>query len=192
MRDSSSAGTSDLRRVIHVTVNEKERKRKMTTRFDGDDTISTEAVERAISELEAEIEGALPWKVKRSEFPYQQIAEFATDDEAENFIKAEDYDPDRVSVEEEDDKEVEREELEELTEFREDIRSTFGSYEYRGGITLISEDQVDEGYVREYYSENYGSWPDELDGYINWRQVAGDFLDGRDYARLNGIGYYDL
>ena len=164
----------------------------MSNRFDGDSTISTEAVERAINELESELAEAKPWKVKRGDFPYTQLAEFETEEEAEAFIEEEDYDPDRVAITEDDDLENEREELEELTEFREEIRNTFGSYEYRDGITLTSENQVDDDYARTYYNDNYGSWPDELDSYIDFRQIASDLLDGRSYATLNGTDYYDL
>lgn len=164
----------------------------MSNRFDGDSTISTEAVEAAIDELESELAEAKPWKVKRGDFPYTQLAEFETEEEAEAFIEEEDYDPDRVSVEEEDDKEDERDELEELQEFRSDIQNSIGTYEYRDGITLTSEDEVDDDYARTYYSDNYGSWPEELDSYIDFRQIARDLLDGRSYATLNGTDYYDL
>lgn len=162
----------------------------MTTKFDGDDTISSTDVMERIAELEEAVND-LGYRVVRDS-DGETIGTFPDEEEAEAFISEEDYDPDRVSVVEDEPDEGDVEELEELQEFERNCRSTFGSYEWNSGIVLRDDDTVDADFCEEYVRENYGTWPNELNGYINWDSYADSFLNGRDYAELNGNYYYDI
>lgn len=160
------------------------------TKFDGDASISAQDVRDRIAELEESVENT-GWRViRRSDG--DTLGEFLDEEDAEAFITAEDYDPDKVLAVEDEADEDEEDELRELREFERDCRNTFGNFEWNSGITLRNGDSADAEFCEEYVRENYGSWPDELDSYINWSRYADDFLDGREYAELNGNYYYDL
>jgi hypothetical protein len=162
----------------------------MSTTLDGDDTISADEVRSRIAEIESEI-GNLEVIVTRDS-DGEELGRFADVEDADNFIINEDYDPDKVTVSEEEENENLRKELNELTEFASDCRSAFGSYEWNQGITLRNGDSVDEQFGKDYYRSNFGPLDSEIENYVDWDGYADSLTDGREYAVLNGDYYYDL
>jgi len=162
----------------------------MTTKFDGDSTISSRDVMERIAELEESVND-LGYRVVRDS-DGETIATFTDEDEAEAYIEDEDYDPAKVSVEPDEPDEDDAEELQELQEFERDCRNAFGSYEWNSGLTLRDGDSVDDDFARDYYVGNYGEPDGNLGDFVNWDAYAQDLTGGRDYAELNGNYYYDI
>lgn len=162
----------------------------MSTIFDGDDTISSTAVMARIRELESEVENREVIVTRDSDD--EELGRFETVEDADKFVINEDYDPDKVTVAEEEEDEDVREELDELEEFERDVRGTFGSSEWNSGITLRSGDSVDEDFARSYYRDNYGDLEGRLESFVDWDGYADDLTDGRDCVELNSNYYYDI
>lgn len=162
----------------------------MSTTLDGDDTISADEVRSRIAEIESEITDLEVIVTRDSDG--EELGRFPDTEDAEAFIQSEDYDPDKVTVSEEEEDEDLRDELNELNEFASDCRSTFGSFEWNEGITLRNGDTVNERFAREYFNSTYGQIEDAIEYYVNWDGYADSLTEGRDYVELNGNYYYDL
>lgn len=162
----------------------------MTTKFDGDDTISSSNVKDRMRELESDLED-LEWVVTRDS-DNEELGRFEGEAEAELFVQNEDFDPSKITVFEEEEDEELREELNELEEFERDCRNTFGNLEWNSGLTLRNGDSIDSDFGKEYYNSNYGEPDGDLSSYVDWRSYANELTDGRDYATLNGNYYYDI
>jgi hypothetical protein len=154
----------------------------MSTQFDGDDYIDSDDVVTRIAEQ---------LFVVLSNATDEELGRFGAEEDAEQFIEDEDYVRERVRIAEED-SEVDKDELSELREFDEEGRSTFGSSTWESGVRLTDENIITQSFAQERFQDNYGSWPDELDGYIDWERYAEDLTEGVEYARLNGVRYYYL
>lgn len=159
------------------------------TKFDGGAKISSEDVRNRIAELEDAVEN-LGWQVILNS-DGETLGEFGYEEDAEAFIEDEDYDPDKVSVVEDELDEDDAEELSELREFLEDVRRTF-SLGSRDDWTLTNGDQVDAEYAETYYTDAYGELDDGLSSYVDWGLYADSITEGRDYVMLDGEYYYDL
>jgi hypothetical protein len=155
-------------------------------------TINSSDVIARIEELEEET--GIEYEVYRTRND-EVIASFDVLNEAESYISEEDYNPDRVKVRETDKgDEEDRDELRSLRDFDSDGRSTFGTFTWQDGITLINENGIGQEYARERAeSENprvdWDTWPFNL---IDWDYAATELTEGNDYADLSGVSYYYL
>lgn len=178
--------------TLFGAASEQERKvtNQMSTTLDGDDTISADEVRSRIAEIESQIIDLEVIVTRDSDG--EELGRFADVEDAEAFIQSEDYDPDKVTVSEEEEDEDLRDELNELNEFASDCRSTFGSFEWSEGITLRNGDTVDERFAKDYFNSAFGRIEEEIEYYVDWSGYADSLTEGREYAELNGNYYYDL
>lgn len=112
----------------------------------------------------ARIEELKPYKVVRKyEFGYTVINEFATRDEAADFFEQEDFNPERIDIDEEEDELIELDELQKL----EEQASSSPDWEY--GATLVRDSYFKEFAQDEAESlgliSDDASWPNT---FIDW------------------------
>lgn len=149
-----------------------------------DDIIDSRDVIARIEELE-------PFRVCRVSFEDrgtdadEDIASFKTQEEAEAFIKEEDYDPDRVYVDADIDEAAELRELMKLAEQGKDIED----WEY--GVTLV-RDSYFETYAEELASDlgminKEAAWPLQ---FIDWEAAADALKEDYEELDFSGVTYW--
>jgi hypothetical protein len=153
-------------------------------------TISASDIRSRIEELEEE--GEIRYVVYRTR-NLDEIESFDSEDDAQEFIDKEDYDPDRVKIKENGLDEEDQRELEQLGELESLAVSYFGGAFKDDNLTLYRYDFFDSEWAVGQAENAIGSfsrydWPFDQ---IDWEEAAREKRD-EDYTSIefDGETYY--
>jgi hypothetical protein len=136
-------------------------------------TIDRDEVEDRISELEEE-KGYDVVRLRNDEV----LKTFDDEDDARQYIEDEDYNPERVTVRQQ---ELDSDDAEELSNLRE-LLNDVGNYQ-RGDWTIINEDYFSEAWARDEAASELGISSYQLDNWplslIDWSDAASEQRESR-------------
>ena len=160
----------------------------------GDSYIDSEEVVRRLAELRDERDELIftVYRLRNDE----TIETFESRSDADEFVDAEDYDPDRVKVRmtskgldsgDED-------ELNELEIIDRDGSDIFSDWGY---ITVQLESNIDaEDYAREYVRDNFSTRNSDaysfVEDYVNFTDLGANLLEGSEGGDIGGYNYLYL
>ena len=125
----------------------------------------------------------------------ETIETFESRSDADSFVDAEDYDPDRVKVRMTS-KGLDGEDEDELNELERIDRDGSDNFSDWGDITVQLESNIDaEDYAREYVRDNYNDREgllSRLDGYINFDGLGEELLEDVEGGEIGGYNYLYL
>lgn len=151
----------------------------MTDSLDNDqDIIDSRDVIARIAEL-------MPFRIDRKGTDDVDIAEFKTREEAEQFLKDEDYDPEIMVITEIDEEAIELSQLKNLAEQGRNLED----WEY--GVTLVRDSYFEE-YAKQY-AEDLGLLPSEPSwplAFIAWDEAADALKEDYEELDFSGVVYW--
>ena len=160
----------------------------------GDSYIDSEEVVRRLEELRNERDELtfVVYRVRNDE----ELDTFDSKDAADNFVDAEDFDPERVKVRMTS-KGLDSEDSEELDELERIDRDGSDIFSDWGNITVQLESNIDaEDYAREYVRDNFSTRNSDaysfVEDYVNFTDLGANLLEGSEGGDIGGYNYLYL
>ena len=160
----------------------------------GDSFIDSEEVVRRLEELRSERDELIftVYRLRNDE----TIETFDNKPDADSFVDAEDYDPDRVKVRMTS-KGLDGEDEDELNELEIIDRDGSNIFSDWGDITVQLESNVDaEDYAKEYVSDNFNTRSNDayslVEDYVNFSALGESLLENVEGGEIGGVDYLYL
>ena len=160
----------------------------------GDSYIDSEEVVRRLAELRDERDELIftVYRLRNDE----TIETFESRSDADSFVDAEDYDPDRVKVRMTS-KGLDGEDEDELNELEIIDRDGSNIFSDWGNITVQLESNIDaEDYAREYVRDNFSTRNSDaysfVEDYVNFTDLGESLLENVEGGEIGGYNYLYL